>query len=577
MKPLTWPAKLADIAAQLPHPYARYGLAVALRRRDIATPLTEDELRADLIFAIEDGLGHFRMQTADDPQHNTELKFTPVKMSALLDDTNLVQSAGLAARGIYLYPSVVTIDGGAKDTFKNAQALLEAVKIKKTFDSSAELSRSFAPTTAKINNGTASQTPPKGTLLEAVCSVITTLTDGKPAAWPGINTVIIPDLPFFRQPENSDTQQREVDRKNYELSNFISLFGTLASETKELMLAKLPPKPATPPADAPATKAKKTATPKKVPASEYRRPRLHSGNYPDAPYQPEAFGPVGLLAAIGRWARRARQTPWATEVLASLVGAPLYVVSYDNIRQVQFGQHVVQLAQDNHLADIVAALYRDTVLYRDGEAQRRYDNPTYQLFYFTAARFLQLFNRAAFADFLAQRAEYAPALQPLFNAYFMSNLQVPAPVVESAKALGRWLNTTAYRVAEDEVDASASNRAEAVKKTKAKILVEFESAALSAKNATDLLFRISTRAGRLLGSDAPAAAEVFMDATALGDEQEGGISKETATHLLIAYMRLRSKTRKPADADAITEATEANNEPTDVTPDLDASKPASWN
>jgi hypothetical protein len=548
MKPLTWPAKPADIAAQLPHPYARYGLAVALRRRDLATPLTEDELRADLIFAIEDGLGHFRMQTADDPQHSTELKFTPVKMSALLDDTNLVQSAGLAARGIYLYPSVVTIDGGAKDTFKNAQALLEAVKVKKTFDSSTELSRSFAPTTAKINSGTASQTPPKGILLEAVCSVITTLTANKPAVWLGDkgNTVITPELPLA------------------EMRRFISLFDAMAGgESSNLMLAKLPPKPATPPADAPAAKAKKAAAPKKAPASEYRRPRLHSGNYPDAPYQPEAFGPVGLLAAIGRWARRARQTPWATEVLASLVGAPLYVVSYDNIRQVQFGHHVVQLAQDNHLADIVAALYRDTLLYRDGEAQRRYDNPTYQLFYFTAARFLQLFNRAAFADFLAQRAEYAPAIQPLFNAYFMSNLQVPAPVVESAKALGRWLNTTAYRVAEDEVDASASNRAEVVKKTKAKILVEFESAAMSAKNAPDLLFRISTRAGRLLGSDAPAAAEVFMDATALGEEQEGGISKETATHLLIAYMRLRSKTRKPLDANetAETNAAEATGAP----------------
>jgi|GEM_PF-292778 len=542
MKPLTWPAKPADIAAQLPHPYARYGLAIALRGRDLATPLTEDELRADLIFAIEDGLGQFRMQTADDPQHSTELKFTPVKMSALLDDTNLVQSAGLAARGIYLYPSVVTIDGGAKDTFKNAQALLESVKGKKAFESSVELSRSFAPTTAKINSGTASQTPPKGILLEAVCSLITTLTASKPAVWLGDkgNTVITPELPLV------------------ETRRFISLFEAMAgSESSNLMLAKLPPKPATPPADAPAAKAKKAAAPKKAPASEYRRPRLHSGNYPDAPYQPEAFGPVGLLAAIGRWARRARQTPWATEVLASLVGAPLYVVSYDNIRQVQFGHHVVQLAQDNHLADIVAALYRDTVLYRDGEAQRRYDNPTYQLFYFTAARFLQLFNRAAFADFLAQRAEYAPALQPLFNAYFMSNLQVPAPVVESAKALGRWLNTTAYRVAEDEVDASASNRAEVVKKTKAKILVEFESAAMSAKNAPDLLFRISTRAGRLLGSDAPAAAEVFMDATALGDEQEGGISKETATHLLIAYMRLRSKTRKPADADATAETNAA--------------------
>ncbi len=545
--------KPVELADQLTHPYSRYGLAIALRQWALDEPIAEEELRGALRFAIEVGLGHFRMQTADDPQQDAELNFAPVSRPTLLQDASLVQSAGLAAKGVYLYPSVVTIDGGAKDTFKNARLILEALEPqrKKDLASSFELSRSFAPTTAKINNGTASQTPPKGTLLEAACALITTLTPSKPAAWPGINTVIIPDLPLLKEPATDAAPggqgPAEDGNERYPARNFITLFDTMfGSDTKDLMKAKMPAK-------APPTETPKAGKAAKETLVAYRRPRLHAGNYPDAPFNADAFGAVGLLGAIGRWARRARQTPWATQVLASLTDAPLYIVSYDSIRQVRFGHHVVRLAQENKLADIVAALYRDTVLYRDADVQRRYDNPTYQLFYFTAERFLQLFNPPAFADFLAQRAEYSPALQPLFDEYFMSNLNISADVVQSVKALGRWLNNTAYRVADEEVDSKAENRPALVKKVKAKILVEFESAALSATSSDDLLFRISSRAGRLLGSDAPAAADLFMDAVALGEEG-GGISKKTATHLLIAYMRLRGKAQKATAPAAESEA-----------------------
>jgi hypothetical protein len=537
----------AALFEQLTHPYPRYGLAVAayLQKWQPDTELEEADLRDTLIFAIEDGMGHFRMRTTDDPQHSTELHFAPIRRLDLLNDANLIQSAGLAAKGMYLYPSVVSIDGGAKDTFKNAVAVVDAIRSGKDLASSLELSRSFAPTTAKINGGTASQTPPKGTLLDAACAIIATLTPIKPAVWPGeANTVIIPDLPLV------------------ELRDFISLFAQMAlSETRELMTAKLPVRILS----AADGTASKTSKPKKITTtSEYRRPRLHAGNYPFAPLNADAFGAVGLLGAIGRWAHRAKETTWAARVLYSLVGAPLYLISYDQIRQVRFGHHVARLAADNQVSNLIATLYRDTVLYRDTEVQRRYDNPTYQLFYFTAARFLQLFNPPAFADFLAQRAEYAAELQPLLNEYFMSAQNISSEIVQSVKALGRWLNNTAYRMADEETDAGAQNRAELVKKAKAKILVEFESAALSAKTPDDLLFRISTRAGRLLNSDAPAAADLFMDATALG-EDNGGISQKTATHLLIAYMRLRGKNKQQpatkvgagAEASAIETLTEA--------------------
>jgi hypothetical protein len=564
------PAKLAE---QLTHPYSRYGLAIALREHKLPAAIADDELRAALQFAIRVGLDNFRLRTTDLPQWGGELNFTFIPGDELLKNANLVQSAGLAAKGMYLHPAVVTIDGGAKDTVKNAQLLLEALDPERKKDlltSSFELSRSFAPTTAKINNGTASQTPPKGTLLEAACTMITTLTPSKPAAWPGINTVIIPDLPLLKSDEE-DSSDSQVTQAAAEIKsparNFMNLFDAMfGADTKNLMKAKLPTKPLPAAAAPKAGKAPKEA--KEVP-TPYRRPRLHGGNYPDAPFQADAFGAVGLLGAIGRWARRAHQTPWAKQVLASLTDAPLYLVSYDRIRQVRFGHHVVRLAQENKLADIVASLYRDTVLYRDAEPQRRYDNPTYQLFYFTAERFLQLFNPPAFADFLAHRAEYSPTLLPLFNEYFMGNLRISPEVVQSVKALGRWLNSTAYRVADQEIPKAKSpeeikNRPLLVKKFKAKILVEFESAALSAETSDELLFRISTRAGRLLGSDAPAAADLFMDAVALGkDKDGGGLSKEEATHLLIAYMRLRNTTRKTTDPTSESNATESSADDSD--------------
>ena len=108
-------------------------------------------------------------------------------------------------------------------------------------------------------------------------------------------------------------------------------------------------------------------------------------------------------------------------------------------------------------------------------------------------------------------------------------------IVISARALGQWLNYMAYRVADGEINKDKADRAKEVRKAKAKILVEFESAAMSAPTAQEMLFRISTRAGRLLQSDAPASATRYMDAA-----NSGEIDAKEALHLLVAYMRLRS-------------------------------------
>ncbi len=515
----------------LAHPYARYGLAVALYGAKLRSEnIEENSLRMALADALENGLENFRMRTDTEPLLERLLLFAPIPLATLQAKPNLIQSAGLASQGIYIFPTVVTTDGDAKGTFENAAAMVSALRGSDATESSRKYSRSFAPTTAKINNGTASQSEPKGTLLETACAAIATLTPLKPASLSERNTVIIPDIPLA------------------EMLDFVELFErmTLTHLDGNLMQAQLPPLVPIKPvkeAKTESAKAKKINADAK-PKSDYRRPRLHNGNYPFAPRDSAIFGAVGLLGAIGRWAIAANEVAWAKRVLESLADAPLYIVSYDKISQVTFGHHVVALSIEARLSEMLDTLYRETQLYADVDSARiNRQSPAHQLFYLQTSRFLQSFSRAAFRDFLAARAEYPAALEPLFRQYFeQSHMNISADVVASAGALGQWLNRTAYFVADGEYEHGAPDRIAKVRKAKAKILVEFESAAMSAKSPQDLLFRISTRAGRLLQDDAPAEAKRFMDAVASGE-----ISQGDAVHLMVAYMRLRAPRKETGE------------------------------
>lgn len=507
---------MKDLLSTLVHPYSRYGLAVTLLEARVSLDdLTEENLPKFLTQAIEQGLENFRFMTDDNPETAEVLRFHPIRYSILRQNANLVQSAGLTAQGKYIAPTVLTTDGDAKGTFTKATNILELLKNGESFEKLYTLSRSFAPTTAKLNNGKGSMSPPKGTLLEAACSVISTLTPRKPASLVNVskkegkvelrNVIIIPDLPIN------------------DLKRFVQLFSEMTSTQLEgkLMEAKL-------------SKA------------EYRRPKIFNGNYPFAPRK-STFGVVGLLAAIGRWGKTANKVGWARKVLESIAGTeerssrPLYIINYDLIQQVQFTHHVVGLSVSGKLSEMIESLVRDTRLYgdSDGGVPNRYASDlktNYELFDLMANRFLQLFTQPAFQDFLAMRAEYSVKIEPLFKEYFMESRKINRKIVESARALGQWLNRTAYLVADSEVEKDASDRDKKVRQGKAKILVEFESAAMSAATPQDMLHRISTRAGRLLQQDMPAEATCFFDETMIGEN----ISPKDAVHLLIAYLRLRS-------------------------------------
>ena len=523
----------------LVHPYSRYGLATALLQQQILPDeLRDTEIHETLARALETGLNHFRMETVDVPSATETLRYNYIPAEEL-KRRELIYKTGLNDVGKYLAPTIITNESDQKQsqiipgTFNKSAELVEKLRQNAPLDKKQDLSRSIAPTVQKINNGKSGQEPPEATLFESTCAAITTITPLKPAAKVfKSNVTIIPDLPLA------------------ELRDFIELFESmmLSNMDGNLYEAKLKKLPVEQTGKRPAKRNKKSEGEVKA-KSEYKRPRVFNGNYPFAPRQ-AAFGAAGLLAAIGRWGVEAKQRSWAERVLTSIAGTeerpgrPLYIVSYDDVSQAQFTHHVVGLASAGELSRIIDALTFDTQVLSEIEGGRRFDSTAYKMFYLMAGRFLQLFTRAAFRDFLSTRAEYPPALKPLFEVYFMQATKIPKDIVESARELGQWLNRTAYFVADSETKPDVPDRKAKVQKEKAKILVEFESAAMSAKTPQDMLHRISTRAGRLLQQDAPAKATRYMDATASGE-----IEPQHALHLLVAYLRLRSEKTDKLETD----------------------------
>ena len=507
--PPVFPVIALPSAESLAHPYARYGLAVALAfhaSRKPLSALTEVELREALARALESGLNSFRMETSNEPQHDEELKFRAIPLDKLRADPGLV-SGSLAAQGKYLYPSIIASDKQVKGTFADIEKVLTDLRDHKVpFNRLTDLKRSITPIAGEVNNGGKEKSNQKGTLFEAACTAVATVASEKPAAQlGGSNTGIFPDLNVT------------------ELIEFARVFHKFQAEGNSRLVGK-PAK-----------------------GGKVKRPPIHDGNYPNAP-RDDAFGAVGLLAAMGYWASRADETTKkeTRAVLDSLENKPLYLVSYDGVSQVSFQHHVIGLAKAGSLQIVLSDFYREARPYSVyEEAYLRTALPLVRHFYFAASRFLQRFDTPAFRDFLATQAEYPPSFNLLLEAYFMQDEKIPRSTVESARAFGQWINRSAYFVAEEDTDKGGQNRTQAVRKAKAKVLVEFESAIMSAVSPEDMLHRVSTRAGRLLQADAPAEATTFFD-----DAASGEIPFKAAQHLLVAYLRLRTaKTPELVTAD----------------------------
>lgn len=501
MEPVRDPLEGAESGEELypfDHPYPRFGLAYVLHRHgvggDFEAVLRDEKHLARLAAeTIDECLGYVRVHTKDSPDGEGErqLNFYFVPRDEL-------ETSGQTSSKLYfLAPHVATDDTGTNGLIKAARSFRDQLARGKKLHKSTPLRRSFSPFTTKINEGTASLSNPKTTFLQAAFTLIATLAPHKPAAQIDFtNQVVIPDLDVAR------------------LIRFIDLFGRMQrSETGDPLTTIIHGK------------------------SKRRRPPLYEGNYPGAP-RSAVFGPVGLVAAMGRWIRRAAAmqehgVTWATKTLEALPKRPLYLVSYDSslTRQAQLGHHVTRLALNHDLPKALGGLYRAR-LYNTDDNQR--GSPTRKLFDQMASRFLQFYTRAAFRDFLAFRAQYGASFSPILEDYFMSQASLSDPLVRSARAYGAYLNFVAYVIAKDEVDNKETGRS--IYEAKSRALAQMESTAMSSKTASSLFGRLNRDAGQRANRDAPEEAGMFMEAAIAGEQ----IDLDTAKNLILAFMRLRT-------------------------------------
>ena len=497
------------------HFYIRYAQALILMENDLK--ICEEITGEHIIAGIENGLNSFRVFPIESVVGKSKVKFDFIKLEK-----------GDTKQGVFLAPNVISSFKESRHIWKKSHYLLEELP-KNLLDKLEDVSTSIAPVTGEylsfsLNKKIVRENP-KITLKEQGLSAITTLSPIKPCLQYRIdkkgkpdmyNVCIIPDLPLD------------------ELKSFIQVFKRLRSfgTNGDLMLGNVLSKP------------KGKGKTKKI-IYEAKPPLIFRGNFPNPP-RSSALGSIALLGAIGELAKEAQDSEQVELVLESLKNATIYLIKYGNATSFTYNHHVIDLAKAGKLRTIVDSIYYSELALH-GNRFRKDLKPAeknalvneYQKFDLFTSRFLQLFNHATFKDFLAFRAEYPNEVTILFNTYFIKMGKIDPAIVESARAMGKWLNQVAYFAAKAEIKENSQNYKEELRKAKSKGLTEFESSIFCAKSGTALIAQTITRAGRLSTTEAPNEAALFIDKTNSGD-----LLLDDAKNLLIAYLRLNPFQKK---------------------------------
>lgn len=477
------------------HPYTRF--AEALIRVENELSIRDEITAKHLSDEIEKGLNSFRMSPSSAYEGKEKVGYTYIR-----------EAKGDTKSGVFLSPNIISPDKQAKNIWAESHTLkkeLENGKLEKCH----YVKMSIAPIAGEFLNFSLTNSigrgKPKATLKEIALNAISSLTTEKPCLQYRIekkggpetaNTSIIPDLTMEQ------------------LIRFIVLY-------KKMLLSKTS-------FDLKVGDVRQS----KAGGYEPKRPLIYRGNFPNPP-RSSALGSVALLGAIGEFAKEAEFSTLAQKVLDSLKDATMYMIKYSGASTFTYNHHVIDLAKEGKLREIVDSIYY-TQLYNEG--RRKSQSTEYQKFDLFCSRFFLLFNRPAFKDFLAFRAEYPFTLNILFNTYFKKIEMIDPNIVASARTLGRWLNQVAYFASKAEIKAGSANYWEELRKAKAKVLVELESSTFSAKTGDALIAQAVTRAGRISGMDAPEGATLFMEKTASGE-----LAIDNAKNLLIAFSRLKNK------------------------------------
>ena len=502
------------------HPYTRYAEALVMVENNLTD--TNEITHIQIMKEIERGLNTFRMQPTSSFNGKGKVRFDYLREAK--GDTDL---------GIFLSPNIITPDKQAKNIWSEAGNLSKKVNIN-DLDKTDAIKMSIAPVAGEFLSFSITNSigrgKPKGLIKEICLNAISTITPMKPCLQYRINkkprpelynVCLIPDLPIEK------------------LIDFIILFKKMlfSKTTADLMVGDV------------ISKVEGKGKSEKVSFSP-KRPLIYRGNFPNPP-RSSALGSIALLGAIGEFVKEAEVSTLAKKVLDNLKGATMYMIKYGGASTFTYNHYVIELAKNGRLREIVDSIYY-TQLYKEG--QRTSQNTEYQKFDLFASRFLQLFNKPSFKDFLSFRGEYLYPLTILFSTYFKKIEMIDSNIVTSAKILGRWLNQVAYFTAKSEVK-QASNYWDEIRKVKAKVLVELESSTFSAKSGDALIAQAITRAGRLSGMDAPEGAALFMEKTSSGE-----LNIDNAKNLLIAFSRLKNKVEQKEEPPQNDSSEDDNNE-----------------
>lgn len=482
------------------HVYLKYAIALLMEEYGLQTELeiTFKEIKEEL----EKGLNTFSVKPIDDYCGQTKVQY------------GFTKEKNDAKKYIFLAPNTIASEMKASNLYNAVCKTCseENIDLLKPY----KISQSEVPTSGEFNafsdNGNIGRGKPSATVFDQCLALITSTTALKPClqykSGTGKlsidNTCLIPDLDIS------------------DLRDFIRLFKRIRIQKLDssLMVGRV--------------NCVKGKTLKYIP----KRPNIFNGNFPNAPHC-SALGSVALLGSIGEMTKEKDVSELAKKVLESLKDCNFYAIKYGDASVFSFNHSIIRLAERGKLRRIVDSLYY-VVLYKEG---RRTTNNAfeYQKFDLFASRFLQMFNRPTFKDFLAFRAEYPYDIELLLNTYFCDMEKIDKEIVTSAKELGKWLNYVAYRSAKKEV--GTSSKLDDLIKAKAKVLVELESSVFSTKSGDALIAYTITRAGRLSGFDAPAEASLFMEKAASGE-----LPLEQAKNLIIAFSRLKSKKEEADEA-----------------------------
>jgi len=513
------------------HFYGRYGLALTMLNNKLESP---DEVTPEMLISeLENGQNRFRLEPLIMKIEDKTVKFQYLNKTFLLKNNECVAKKGAfikeSNRGVCvvsydLSPTITTTAMNARILWRMINEMIKKLQEEKDVTQALSKKDKAKQTIMPLSGRYGKQDEPRATLLERIYCTVTTTTPYKPAL-------------IARTKEGGKIKETYCsmipDLKPDDMEKFIFLFKKmLISEAEKLDegVAKEVEK------NSLSQDYKKAINQSSFNDERnfviFHRPKICSGNFPYAPRQ-SALGSVGLLGAIGRWAKEANYWDAGKKVLDSLKERPIYIVEYGNAKSVSYGHWIVELAKENFLCDIIDAIQYSHIL---SEEKRDLSSPKYQLFFLFASRFFQLFEQKSFQDFLSIRAEYPQKLEKLFNTYFIKAMELDETVVHSARALGHWLNSTAYWAALKEAEnRDKQGDKEMIRKLKAKFLAEMESTVFAAKSHDALLAQVVTRAGRLSQSDAPNAATLFFDAVAAGK-----LTLEESKNLIVAYSRLRS-------------------------------------